>query len=439
VSPARRRILVSSLIAAAVVIAGGLLLRQRAAPAPQAPTAGARGAAPGAAGVAGGTIGNPVEGAGGIELALLPRDVFTLQQGELLRTLELNGSLKAVDSAVLKARAAGELQRLDVREGDSVHAGQEIGRIDPTEARLRLQQAEQQLVQTRAQLDIAQRQLDNNQALQRQGFISGTALQTSESNATAARAAVQAAQAALALARKATDDTVLRAPLTGLVSQRLAQPGERLALDARVLEIVDLRRLELEAGVPPDAAPALRPGQPARLQVEGAAEVLPARLARINPSAQAGSRQLPVYLSVDGHPSLRQGLFARVTLELDRRHALLLPVSALRNDQPQPYVVRVGADGLAQWVVPRLGERGRANGLDGVDMVVVLDGLTAGDRVLSGAAGLVPQGMRLRLEPPGGSPQGANGPAPSGPPRTPGMPATPPSATATATALAASR
>src|SRR6266568_4680458 len=196
-------------------------------------------------------------------------DVVKAQTRELAQGLPISGSLKAVNSAVVKARAAGELQALTVREGDAVKAGQVIARVDATEYNARVQQAQQQADAAKAQIDIAQRQWDNNKALVNQGFISKTALDTSWNNFAAAEANHKAALAAVEMARKTLDDTVLRAPISGVVAQRLAQPGERVAVEARVIEIVDLSRLELEATFSPADSLDVHVGQAAVLQIEG--------------------------------------------------------------------------------------------------------------------------------------------------------------------------
>ena len=86
---------------------------------------------------------------------------------------------------------------------------------------------------------------------------------------TTARANLQAAQAQLDIARKALADTELRAPISGQVAVRLVQDGERVPVDARVLEIVDSRALEIEAALPPADALQLRIGQPADWSVDG--------------------------------------------------------------------------------------------------------------------------------------------------------------------------
>ena len=143
-----------------------------------------------------------------IELA--QADVVRAAQRELVRGLPVSGSIKAVNSAFVKARVAGELQGLTLREGDPVRAGQVVARVDPTETRARLQQAQQQADAAKAQIDIAERQYTNNQALVAQGFISKSALDTSQNNLAAAQANHKAALAAVEVARKAVDDTVLR-------------------------------------------------------------------------------------------------------------------------------------------------------------------------------------------------------------------------------------
>lgn len=328
------------------------------------------------------------------QLELLPQDLLAVAVQALQRGVEVSGSLEAKRSAMVKARVAGELKVLDVREGDAVRAGQVLAQIDATEFDWRLRQAQQQAEAAKAQLDIASRQLANNQALVAQGFISPTALETAASNDAAARANFNAAQAAVALAQKARSDATVLAPISGLVSQRLVQPGERVAVDARLLEIVDLSALELEAAVPPQDVAGLRVGAPARLQIEGRTEPVPARLARINPSTSAGTRAVPVYLAVAGGPGLRHGLFARGWIEASQQQVLALPESAVRLDGARPYAIRWHS-GKAEHRPITLGSRGRDS--QGNELVEVTAGLQAGDTVLAASAGAVADGTPMRL------------------------------------------
>ena len=326
-------------------------------------------------------------------LDIVPGDVLRVGRAELARELEVSGTLRAVSSAFVKARVAAELKSLSVREGDTVKAGQVLAQLDTTEFDWRLRQAEQQAASAKSQLDIAERSLANNKALVAQGFISTTALDTAISSQAGAQANLQAALATVELARKARADATLAAPISGLVSQRLAQPGERVAVDARILEIVDLSRLELEAAIPPQDVPSLRVGAVARLTIDGSERAIGARVVRINPSAQAGSRTVPAYLAVDADPALRQGLFARGWIELQRKTALVLPAAAVRNDQARPYAIAMAGGRAAQRPLT-LGIRGRAGG---VDVVEVLSGLDDGDQVLAASAGSVPDGTLLNL------------------------------------------
>jgi RND family efflux transporter MFP subunit len=322
---------------------------------------------------------------------LLPSDVLVVKRQLLSQGLAIAGPLKAVNSAFVKARAAGELQGLTVREGDFVKAGQIIAKVDPTELQARLRQAQQQAQSAKAQIDIAQRSLDNNRALVDQGFISKTALDSSIATLASADASYRAAQAAADVAAKALDDTVLRAPLAGQVAQRLTQPGERVAIDARIIEIVDSSRLELEASINPADSLGVKVGQAAQLRIEGIGSTIGAKVVRINPSAVAGSRAVLVYLAVDNAVGLRQGLFAQGTLASGTTEALAVPLNAVRTDKPQPYV-QVIQDGNVAHRPVVLGARGD---LDGKTMVAV-GGIAENAEVLSGTLGLIREGTAAK-------------------------------------------
>ena len=318
-------------------------------------------------------------------------DVLKAQTLELTQVLPISGALKAVNSAFVKAKVAGELQTLSVREGDFVKSGQVIGRIDTTEYQARLRQAQQQAESAKAQVDIAQRSLDNNKSLVDQGFISRTALDTSLNNLSAALANYKAAQAGVDLTSKALDDTVLRAPIGGQIAQRLVQNGERVAIDARVVEIVDLATLELEAALAAADSVKVKAGQLAQLSIEGLSQPVQAKVVRINPSTLAGSRSVLVYFAIATTPGLRQGLFAQGALRTGQVNALALPLDAVRTDRPQPYVQHIVNGKVAhQTVTPdSTGER------DGVTMVEI-KGLAEGAEVLIGAVGALREGTLVQ-------------------------------------------
>ena len=319
-------------------------------------------------------------------------DVVQVKIRELARGLPISGALKAVNSAVVKARVAGELQGLTVREGDAVKAGQVIARIDSTEYQARLRQAQQQAQAASSQVDIARRLFDNNQSLVAQGFISKTALESSMASLASAEATYRAAQAGAEVAAKAMNDTVLRAPLSGLISQRLAQPGERMAIEGRIVEIVDLTQLELEATLGAGESLDVRVGQSALLQIEGTAKPVNAKVVRVNPIAMAGSRAVLVYLAIDAAPGLRQGLFAQGTLGTDRLQSLAVPLNAVRTDKPQPYVQLV-SNNLVLHQTVAIGTRGEVDG----QTMVAIKGVPEDATILSGAVGTLRDGTTVKL------------------------------------------
>jgi len=330
------------------------------------------------------------------QIELAPSDLLTLESRELTQGLPISGTIKAMQSALIKVRVAGELMGLQVREGDRVQAGQILARIDPTEYQRRLLQAQETAEAANAQIEIAQRQFDNNRALVDKGFISKTALDTSLSNLKAAQSTYRAALAGAEVAQKALDDSVLKAPMSGVISARYAQPGERLAIDTKVLEIVDLRQLELEATLSAADSVAVRVGQSAQLSIEGVTQPVRAQVQRINPSTQAGSRSVLVYLQLEAVPGLRQGLFAQGLLGTQRVRVLALPLTSVRTDRAQPYVQLVEAQKVVHRIV-QTGARGTLVSQPDAEIWVEVNGLTEGAQVLASSVGLLREGLTIRM------------------------------------------
>ena len=336
--------------------------------------------------------GNKSQTSAPISMELAASDVVTAQKISMTQGLPISGTLKATRSAMVKARVAGELQILDVREGDAVVAGQVLARVDATEYLARQKQAQQQAEATRAQVEVAQRQYDNNNALVNQGFISKTALDTSIANLNGAKATYQAAMSALDVATKAVDDCILRAPLSGLISQRLAQPGERVSPEARIVEIVDLSQLELEASLTSTDALNVKVGQTAKLFIENSNQSVLAKVLRINPSTQVGSRSVLVYLGLSSHPLLRHGIFVQGSLGTQKIQAVVVPLESVRNDKTEPYVQTL-QNGKVVHVKVATGLKGEVEG----KAVMALSELNEGTQVLAPSAGTVRDGTLVTL------------------------------------------
>lgn len=323
----------------------------------------------------------------------LPSDLFTVEPGALERSLPLTGTLTPLTEATVKAKVAGELVAVPVREGQSVKQGQMLARIDLTEVEARAAARAADVEAAKAQLVWAEKNRAQQKALLEKAFISQSAFDNVQSSRDVAAAKLRAAEADLVVARKALGDAVLVAPFSGIVSQRHAQPGERVALDARVVSIVDLSRLQLEASVPPTAIAQVRIGQPMEFRVEGFGErSFAGRIERINPATTAGSRSISVYAVIDNREGLlRAGMFAQGALKLARvDNALAVPAAAVREEIGQSFVYAI-ENGLVKRKNVKLGAT------DAEGRVQVLEGLAPGDRIVRANLGPLREGLPARL------------------------------------------
>ena len=147
-------------------------------------------------------------------------------------------------------------------------------------------------------------------------------------------------------------------------------------------------------------AMAVRVGQSAELQIEGSPQTIKAQVVRINPSAQAGSRNVLAYLHINNPADspgstalpLRQGLFAQGTLGTASTPLLSLPLSAVRTDKPAPYVQAI-ENGQVVHKAVELGARGSADG----QTLVAIKGLAEGALVIRGEIGALREGTQVRF------------------------------------------
>jgi len=334
-------------------------------------------------------------------MEFLPTDLMQVKANDLRQLMPLSGSLRAVNQASVKAKVAGEVREVLVREGEAVKAGQVLIKMDTSDYQARVEQAKGALLAARGQLDIATKTRDNNKALLDKGFISKTAFDNAESQYGIAQANVESARAALDVAQKALADTVIRAPISGLVSMRMVQPGEKVSADNRLLDVVDLGQMELEAAVPAVDIGHVSLGQEVQVKVEGQPKLQTGKVVRINPATQAGSRSIMAYIQIENpQGALRVGMFAEAQLTTAKKSGVLtVPQAAVQGETDRHFVYAIENGTLVRKPV-KIG----LHGDDGEGSAVeIIQGLDSGAQIVKANLGALRVGTPVKIVQTGGA------------------------------------
>ena len=247
-----------------------------------------------------------------VTLEFTPRDLARVEAKPIARWLPVSGTVQPVHQATVKAKVSGDVRQITVREGESVHSGQLLARIDTADLESKLIERTGALESAKAQLALAEKNRTTNSALLKQNFISQNAFDTFESSFNVAQGNVKSAEAQVQIARNALKDAIATSPLSGIVAKRHVQPGEKVAFDSPLVTVVDLKELELQAMVPAVDVPELSIGKMVELTIDGFGErKFTGRIERMNPSTEPGTRAILVYVGIpnlDG--ALRGGMFA---------------------------------------------------------------------------------------------------------------------------------
>ena len=307
-----------------------------------------------------------------VALQFTPGDLAYVEAKPLSRWLPVSGTLQPVRQAIVKAKVAGDVRQITVREGETVQAGQVLARIDTTDLDSKLIDRTGALESARAQLALAEKTRAMNTRLLNDKFISQNAFDSAESSFNVAQGNVKSMEAQVQLARNALKDAVATAPIAGIVAKRHVQPGEKVAIEAALVTVVDLRDLEVQALVPAIDVPELRIGMPVEFAVDGFGERrFAGRVERINPSTEPGTRALLVYVGLpNSDAALRSGMFATGKIALAASApAPTLPTVAVRTEAGQSFVWVIDNGKLSRRLVT-LGRRDDANGIVEVKTVL---------------------------------------------------------------------
>lgn len=293
--------------------------------------------------------------------------------------IEFSGPLVAPGTVVVRAKSNGTLLNLAVGEGSRVKAGQALGQVDLEELRYRIAERGASVEAMRAQMDQAERSYKANEGLAAKNFIAQTALDNSRAAYESARANWNAAKAQLDTSQVTMRQAALVSPINGVVAKRHALPGEKLAAEQQILTIVDLAKLELAGLVGTHEVSRLQPGMAVKVLVEGIDEPVEARIARIAPAAEPGTRSIGVTLVLDNPKELyRAGQYAvaKVVLPDDTRR-LTVPIAAISRNSGQEQVWMIENGTLARRIVTT----GRSDAREG--RVEILTGLKPEAQVLA--------------------------------------------------------
>jgi RND family efflux transporter MFP subunit len=326
-------------------------------------------------------------------------DLYTVEPQTLSDRVKVSGELREVNRAVVKARISGTVTEVLVRPGQAVRKDDVLLRFDRGDISASLRSAEANLSVAQADRLQAEQKLQRSRQLRERQVESPAALESAENAAASAQARVAANEAQVETARNGLAHADVRAPIDGTVASRSVEIGETVANGSALIVIVDSRAFEAEVLIATRDVARLRIGQKAKLSVDGLPnQTLAAEIKLISPTANAGTRFVPVFLHIDEtDASLFGGMFASGWITVrEKPKSIAIPETALREGAGGKSFVLAVIDG-------RLQRRNVTPGDVWSGQIEITEGLAPGDVVLRTPMAGVVEGARVS------SPRGTKG------------------------------
>lgn len=302
----------------------------------------------------------------------IPVEVSLPVRGDVYAVYSGTAPIEAFAQADVIAKVPGEVKEILVEEGDDVESGQILARLDGDRLRLELNES-------RARLRKLERDYQRNKDLREKGLVS-------EGDFEKIQYELEALQAAYNLARLELDYTQIRAPISGVVSERYIKRGNTIEIGAQVFRVTSFEPLVAYLFVPEREFRQIAPGQPVNIDIDALAnaEVF-TEVTRVSPVVDPETGTFKVTIEInDAERRIKPGMFGRMTIVYDRHeNALQVPRSAVIEESGVTSVFVVEDDVAVRKAVQ--------TGFSNNGLIEISDGIVDDDRVITvGQIGLKP-------------------------------------------------
>jgi membrane fusion protein, multidrug efflux system len=307
----------------------------------------------------------------------------------LPRFLTLTGTLLPNQKADVAADVTGKIQATFVERGSFASKGSALASVDPRSAAISRAEASAQARALEAQSTLASAECERVETLFRDGAVSQAEHDRQAAQCQSTGWSKKAAEARAQLAGKMLGDSTIRAPFSGIVSERLVTIGEYVRPDTRVVTLVDVDTLRVELTVPESAIASVHEGQAVTFHVASFGdEDFSATIKYVGPALRRASRDLVVEANLDNSARrLKPGMFATAKLGLGTYESAVVPKLALREEGSTQHIFVVSKKQLEERVV----ETGEQVG----DIVTVAKGVAAGELIVARASSDLKDGSQV--------------------------------------------
>ncbi|MEO7108424.1 MAG: efflux RND transporter periplasmic adaptor subunit [Rhodoferax sp.] len=328
------------------------------------------------------------------KLVIAPEDVLTIRANALASGPVVTGSIQPERKADLRAEVSAVVMQVLKENGDVVHKGDVLARLDQTSIQDNLRSAQDNTRNAAQSVDQAERNLQRLKTLRASGMTSLQALDDAEVRRNGAQSELSASNARAAVARQQLERTIVRAPFDGVVSDRKVSAGDTASIGKELLKVIDPNSMRFTGNVSADKISQVSVGLPVSFRINGYGDQeFHGTVTRVDPTANDVTRQVEVLVSfsnASAQPKVA-GLYAEGTIESSRIQALTLPEAVLVKVGDKSSVWRVKNNTLNQ-VALQIGARDPRTG-----NIEIRSGLSEGDIILRNPSSSFKEGQTAEL------------------------------------------